>query len=121
VPAPTPQDWLSARQIGPAVVVKLPAGDLYHDEAIGRLGDEFARLIDAPGCRRLVVDFGSVGHVASDLIAVLISAHNRLLRQEGRLVLCSLGPELRELFAALRLDRILPIAADEQEALAGAH
>ena len=109
--------WLEFKQVGTAAVVNLPAGNLFHDEVIDLVGENLTRLIETSGCLHLVLDFGLVNHVSSELMGVLIVTQKRLQGRGGRLTLCSLNADLRGAFAALRLDQVFTIVAGEPEAL----
>jgi anti-anti-sigma factor len=114
---PNPHSWLEVKKVGTAAVMKLPAGNLYHDEVIDLIGEELSRLIVTSGCSRIVLDFGSVDHVSSELLGVLLVAKNRVIAQGGRFTLCSLNAGLLEILATLHLDQLFTIATGEQEAL----
>ena len=117
VTSPNTHPWLEVQLAGTAAVVKLPAGDLFHDEIIDCLGEHLLRVIESSGCHRLVLSFESVDRIASDVLGVLIVTHKRIVGLGGRLVLCSMKPDLRAVFATLRLDQVFTIYDGEQEAL----
>jgi anti-anti-sigma factor len=121
VSKPNPCSWLEVKQVGTAAVMKMPAGNLYHDEVIDLIGEELSHLIATSGCHRFVLDFGSVNHISSELLGVLLLAQKRVLDHGDRLTLCALNADLRGVFVTLRLDQVFTLAADEQEALGDAH
>jgi anti-anti-sigma regulatory factor len=106
---------LAVEQRGPVAVVKLPAGSLFHDEVIDLIGEELNLFLNTSDCRRLVLDFGSVDRVCSELLSVLIVVHKKLLERGGRLALCSLNTGLREIIATLRLDQVFVILEPGQD------
>lgn len=52
-------------------------------------------LFDAPGCRA-VLDFGAVDYISSAGLRVVLMAAKRA--GQGRLLLCALPPQVREVF-----------------------
>jgi anti-anti-sigma factor len=121
VSKPKAQSWLEFEQIGTTAVMKMPAGDLYHDEVIDLVGEELSRLIATPGCNQFVLDFAAVEHVSSELLSVLLVAQQRVIAQGGRLTLCSLNADLLSVFASLRLDQVFTLAANAQQTLGDNH
>jgi anti-anti-sigma factor len=70
-------------------------------------GLELVRIADTPDCRVLILDFSSVKMIDSQLLACLISVHQRLKRKQGSLRLRGLRPNLRELFERTHLDQVI--------------
>lgn len=71
----------------------------------------------APGVR-LVLDLATVVRVHSALLARLVDLHRRVAAAGGRLALCGLRPEVRDLFAVTQTDQLLAIYADCDAAVA---
>jgi anti-sigma B factor antagonist len=82
------------------------------------LGEDLLGVVEKSGCGRLVLDFAAVDRIASEMLGVLVVTHKRLVARGGRMALCSMKPELREVFANLRLDQVFAIYDGVQEALA---
>ncbi|WP_437230786.1 STAS domain-containing protein [Planctomicrobium sp. SH661] len=68
---------------------------LTEDENLEQLDRDFMTLTDTFHVRRIILDLTSVTYMTSAAIGKLISLHRRLTRNEGRLVLCSLQPEVQ--------------------------
>jgi anti-anti-sigma factor len=116
-----PHFWLEVKRVGPTTVVKLPPAELIHEEVIDLIGEQLVNLIEASGCRRLVLNFEAVDRIATPMLGALIITHKRLRDKGGRFALCALKPQLREVFEVLRLGRVFTIYDEEQDALAHAH
>lgn len=98
---------------GDATVVSL--GGCIGAEHVAALDRRLSRL-PSEGAR-IIVDMLGVGHIGSMGIAALVKLHGHA-RDGG--VACSfvgLRPEVRKLFEALWLDRVLPMAASVDDAL----
>lgn len=112
----SPQIRVSDR--GPTTVVELLDREIVKDEAIDELGRSLNRLVDEGGHRDLLLDFGSVRFLSSAALSRLIQVKKRLGAVGGRLRLCAIEPDLREVFRITRLDTVFEIHKDAESALA---
>jgi anti-anti-sigma factor len=80
------------------------------------LEDRLRTLIET-GARRIVLDFSTVDYInSSGLKAILVTAKH-LERVDGKLVLCSLSPNVLMIFEMIGFSRILTIVPGREEAL----
>ncbi len=84
---------------------------------IEKLGDELYELIEGEARRKLVLDFSEVQFFSSAAIGKLISLNGKLKARSGVMKLCSLRPEILEVFRICRLDRVFDLRQDEADAL----
>jgi anti-sigma B factor antagonist len=98
-------------------IVRFVQSDLLHDETIDVIGEQIHDLIKRGGCRRLVLQFGTVRRISSHMLGELVVLLKRMLTASGCVVLCAFAPELRDTFTLLRLDRIFTIRDTEEEAV----
>ncbi|HET9105087.1 MAG TPA: STAS domain-containing protein [Solirubrobacteraceae bacterium] len=73
--------------------------------------------IDA-GDRRIVVDLTSTGFVDSTAIGVLVGALKRLRDHGGSLAVVCDNEEVRNIFAVVGLENVIPLHRSEADALA---
>jgi anti-sigma B factor antagonist len=64
----------------------------------------------------LILDFSNVSMVSSAFIGRIVVLHNRAGASKGLLVMCELGPAVRDTFRTTNLDRVLKIGRDRREA-----
>ena len=89
------------------------------DEAnITEIGQQVNGLIDADAKPRLLLDFGSVDHLSSAALGMLINANQRIREKNGELRLCDIKRQILEVFAITKLDKLFKIYPDRQAALA---
>ena len=69
------------------------------------------------GERRLVLDFGGVEYISSAGLRVLLLVVKRLRAAGGELVLCTLGPAVRQVFELAGFIAIFPIEASRAAAV----
>ncbi|MBI4581672.1 MAG: STAS domain-containing protein [Planctomycetes bacterium] len=85
---------------------------------IEQIGLQLYDLVDARGHRKLILDFDKVQSLSSQALGILITLEKKLVEAKGKLVLCSLRPELARLFEIAKLHKHFKFAADEEAALA---
>lgn len=82
-------------------------------------GDLESRLLGAidAGAGAVVVDFADLAYVSSAGLRVLLMAAKRLRAADGKLALCGLNDNIREVFAMSGFDKILTITGSRAEAV----
>ena len=92
---------------------------------IGRLDSAGVEQIEAPltasvrdGAQHVLFDLSKVPFVGSLGIRLLISVGRVLHRQDRRLVMYGVQPQVAEVFETVTLGDLIPIAGSEAEALA---
>jgi anti-sigma B factor antagonist len=81
------------------------------------VGQEMYRLSSDPQCMGLLVNFAGVEGLSTSMLGKLIMVNKRMMARGGKLVLCEIKPQLREVFTLASLDRILTIRDTETAAL----
>jgi anti-sigma B factor antagonist len=109
--------WLEVEQIGEVTVVKFLRRQILTGETVEVLGQQLLSLVCDEGRRKVVLNFANVDRLASATLGKLLLLHRHLRAAGGWLVLCQIPPHLYEVFAILKLPRVLAIRAHEQEAL----
>ena len=96
-------------------------------EPVGRLESKTSPELDrkvvallGAGERRFVVDLASTEYVSSAGLRVLLMLGKKVSGGAGRLVLCGLNPQVREVFDVAGLGTLFVIRASRAEALASA-
>lgn len=84
---------------------------------IDALGDELYSLVDEFNKKRLVLDFSGVEFFSSEPLNRFVIMNTKVKRAKGKLVLCSLVPELYEVFEITRLNKTFAIQDNLHDAL----
>jgi anti-sigma B factor antagonist len=79
--------------------------------------DRLAALLDG-GAKALVLDFAALEYVSSAGLRVLLVVAKRMKAAQGRLAICALRPEVREVFEISGFSKIFSIFPGKAEALA---
>ncbi|MEJ0052424.1 MAG: STAS domain-containing protein [Methylovirgula sp.] len=69
------------------------------------------------GHRRLLLDFADLVYISSAGLRIVLLAAKRMKSAGGRLVLCSLNPQINEVFEISGFSRILDILPSRDAAL----
>lgn len=67
---------------------------------------------------RVVVDFSALDYISSAGLRVVLMLAKRAKQAQGRLVLCGLSPQVREVFEISGFLKILDVVANQAAALA---
>jgi anti-anti-sigma factor len=84
---------------------------------IERIGQELYELVDRFDRRQIVLDFSGVRFLSSQALAVLLTLRRKLESVKGRVVICGLRSDLREIFRITKLEKIFEFQPDEERAL----
>jgi anti-sigma B factor antagonist len=108
---------LEAEEIGDVTVVSFMDRKILDEPNIQIIGDQLFSLVDDSGRKKLLLNFGNVEYMSSAALGKLITLDRKLKAAGGRLVLCNIDPQIREVFEITKLDTVFIIREDEQEAL----
>ena len=87
------------------ILVVTAQGDLFqyrYEDLRNGYNDTYRMLLD-DSIKHLVFDFAAVGHFGSSFIGMLIKLAQKVRKDGGEAVLCSLTPEMREVMQNLML------------------
>ena len=108
---------LNISEGGDATVVRFRDRRIADILEIEEVGQELYRLVEEGRHRRLVLDFSDVDYLSSALLGKLISLNGKVRAGNGSVKLCSIRPEVLEVFHTCKLDRIFSITKDLADAL----
>ena len=103
--------------VGDAIVASFQRPKILDPMEIEPIGQELYALVDQGACRKIVLDFGNVKFLSSQMLGVLITLHKKSAGIKGRVLLCGLSSNLLELFKIVNLQKVLVIVPDRQTAL----
>ncbi|WP_010586970.1 STAS domain-containing protein [Schlesneria paludicola] len=90
------------------------------DEAnIQTIGSQLFALIDEDGRKKIILDFTHVEYLSSAALGKLIIMDKKAKTASTKLRLCSIRPEIYEVFEITRLNKIFDIKGTQEEALEG--
>ena len=108
---------LEVEDIGDIAVVNFVDKKILDEQNIQMIGDDLFRLVDELGRRKILLNFGNVEFLSSAALGKLITLNRKVQAVRGKLVLCNISKEIREVFEITKLDKLFTILPDEQAAL----
>lgn len=109
---------LETNEIDDVTVVHFRDQKIIEDLGIQELGQELFHLVEEEERLKLVLNFSSVDFLSSAALGKLITLDKKVKARGGTLKLCNIRPEIYEVFAITRLNRLFDIREDEADALA---
>ncbi len=87
------------------------------DEAnIQQIGEEINHLIEDAGVPKLLISFENVDHLSSAALGTLITINNKVRQKDGQLRLANISPQIYEVFAITKLNKLFQIHNTTDEA-----
>ncbi len=109
---------LDVNEVGDVTVVRFRDQKIIEDINIQELGHELFRLVEEDNRGKLLLNFSSVDFLSSAALGKLITLDKKVKSHEGVLKLSNIRPEIYEVFAITKLNRLFDIKDDEADALA---
>lgn len=85
--------------------------------SIEELGEELIALVTKEHRTQLLLNFDGVEFLSSAALNKLLSLNNKAKAAGGKLRLCNLRAEIKEVFTITKLDRVFDIRKSESDAL----
>jgi len=98
-------------------VVKFRDKKVMDPSRIEQMGKELLELIDHEENERLLINFDNVSFFSSAAINKLIVLEKQVRAKGGKLRLCNLRPEVRDLFSYTSLDKMFQIDQEQVESI----
>ena len=109
---------LTINEVGDVTVVRFRDQKIIDNLNIQELGRELARLVEVENRGKLLLNFSAVEFLSSAALGKLITLDKKVKAAGGALKLCQIQPEIYEVFAITKLNRLFDIKEDEADALA---
>ncbi len=99
-------------------VIRFLDQKILDSEAIQELGEELFGLVENDNRKKLVLNFENVEFLSSAALGKLITFEKKSKRNDAKLILTNITPEIFQVFAITNLDKLFTIKDTEVEALA---
>jgi anti-sigma B factor antagonist len=109
---------LDVNDVGDVTVVRFRDRKIVEDINIQQLGQEMFNLVEVDNHDRLLLNFSAVDFLSSAALGKLITLDKKMKAHGGALKLSNIRPEIYEVFAITKLNRLFDIKDDEADALA---
>ena len=107
---------LDIDELGDVTIAKFGDKKILHETTIG---NQLFGLIDEDGRKKIILDFTNVEYLSSAALGKLITMEKKVKAAKGQLRLCSIRPDIYEVFAITKLNKLFKIHEDQEKALEG--
>jgi len=105
-------------EVGQVTVVRFVDRKILDESNIQQLGNELFRLVEEEKKSKLLLNFSNVEFLSSGALGKLITLDKKVKAHDGVLKLSNIRPEIYEVFAITKLNKLFDIKEDEAAALA---
>jgi anti-sigma B factor antagonist len=98
-------------------VVNFVDKKILDEQNIQMIGDDLFRLVDELGRRKILLNFRNVEFLSSAALGKLITLNRKVQAVRGKLILCGISAEIKEVFQITKLDKLFTIEVEEEAAL----
>ena len=109
---------LSVTQQKDVRVVEFTNNRILDEANIAEIGTSLNSLIDERTNPKLLLDFGTVDHLSSAALGMLINANKRIKEKNGQLRLANIKAQIYEVFVITKLNKLFKILPNRDDALA---
>ena len=109
---------LEVQEVGDVTVVRFVDRKILDEANIQELGKELFQLVEEENRQKLLLNFSSVEFLSSAALGKLITLDKKVKAASGKLKFSNIRPEIFEVFAITKLNKLFDIKEDEADALA---
>ena len=110
---------LDIEEVGDVTVAKFIDKKILDETNIQIIGNQLFGLVDEDGRAKIVLDFSNVEYLSSAALGKLITLDKKVKAARGKLRLCSIRPDIYEVFAITKLNKLFEIHENQEKALEG--
>jgi anti-sigma B factor antagonist len=110
---------LDIEEIGDITIAKFIDRKILDENNIQVIGNQLFGLVDEERRTKIILDFSNVEYLSSAALGKLITMEKKVKAAKGKLRLCCIRPEIYEVFAITKLNRLFKICEDQERALEG--
>jgi anti-sigma B factor antagonist len=117
-PAPSAKARLLMTEgYGDVHVVRFQTSRVLDGSNVSQLGEELDDLVMKRYMTKMILNFENVQYMSSAVLGKLITLNKNILKEKGKLKLCSIDKNVFEIFSIMKLDKLFAIYDTEEEAL----
>ena len=109
---------IKVSEMGDATIVRFLDRKILDEANIQELGQELFDLVEQDERKRVVLNFSTVEFLSSAALGKLITLNKKARSHGCQLKLSNVRPEIYEVFAITKLNKLFDIKEDETDALA---
>ncbi|WP_459557748.1 STAS domain-containing protein [Lacunimicrobium album] len=110
---------LDIQEVGDVTIASFLDKKILDENNIQMVGAELFGLVEEDGRMRIILDFTNVEYLSSAALGKLITMEKKVKTAGGKLRLCGIRPEIYEVFAITKLNKLFDIKDTQEDALRG--
>jgi anti-sigma B factor antagonist len=110
---------LDIEEVGDVTVARFIDKKILDETNIQIIGNQLFGLIDEDRREKIVLDFSNVEYLSSAALGKLITLDKKVKAARGKLRLCNIRPDIYEVFAITKLNKLFDIHENQEKALEG--
>jgi len=110
---------LDIEEVGDVTIAKFIDKKILDENNIQIIGNQLFALVDEDARNKIILDFSNVEYLSSAALGKLITMEKKVKAAKGKLRLACIRPEIYEVFAITKLNRLFKIYEDQERALDG--
>lgn len=108
---------IEASKVGDVTLVKFVDKKILDEASIQELGVELFSLVEQDNRKAILLDFSNVEFLSSAALGKLITLDRKVKTHKGRLKMCSIRPEIYEVFQITKLNKVFDIRKDQADGM----
>lgn len=108
---------IEVSEVGEVAVVNFIDKRILDEQNIQTIGEQLFELVESEGRKKLLLNFKNVEYLSSAALGKLINLNNKVRKAAGQLRLCSIKPEIYEVFEITKLNKVFQIFDKPETAL----
>ncbi|MGD9857693.1 MAG: STAS domain-containing protein [Planctomycetaceae bacterium] len=105
--------------IGDVTIARFIDKKILDETNIQIIGNQLFGVVEEDGRKRIILDFSNVEYLSSAALGKLITLEKKVKSAGGKLRLCSIRPDIYEVFAITKLNQVFDIKDDQDQAQEG--
>lgn len=110
---------IDIEEVGDVTVAKFTDKKILDEGNIQVIGNQLFSLVEEDGRQKIILDFSNVEYLSSAALGKLITMDKKVKTAKGKLRLCSVRPDIYEVFAITKLNKLFTMCEDREKALEG--
>ena len=110
---------LDIEEVGNATVATFVDKKILDEGNIQIIGNQLFSLVEDEGRDTIVLDFSNVEYLSSAALGKLITMDKKVKSAKGKLRLCCVRPDIYEVFAITKLNKLFDMRDTREQALEG--
>ena len=103
---------------GELTIVEFNVRKLLEENEIADVGRQLTSYIESQLKPKIIISFAGVDHLSSSALGTLITVNYKVRERDGQLRLCSINPQIYEVFLITKLNKLFRIFPTMEEAKA---